>query len=73
MMADTPLRLSQPLDRNQTLSRVLLDLDMPIQLAVVKQPIDLETGRLAKHLAASQVIISPASSPYLLNIGITTS
>ena len=72
-MADLPLRLSQPLYRNQTLSCVLLHLDMPIQVAVVKQPIDLEAGRLAKHLAASQVIIDPASSAYLLNIGITKS
>ena len=72
-MADVPLRLSKPLYRNQTLSCVLLHLDMPIQVAVVKQPIDPAAGRLAKHLAASQVIIDPANSPYLLNIEITTS
>ena len=47
-LADALQLLPQPLYVNQTLSRVLLHIDMLVQVAVVKQPVELRSGLVSK-------------------------
>ncbi len=47
-LEDAQQLLPQPLYVNQMLSRVLLHMDMLVQVAVVKQPVDLRSGLVSK-------------------------
>ena len=47
-MADALQLLPQPLYVNQTLSRVLLHMDMLVKVAIVNQPVELRPGLISE-------------------------
>ena len=50
--------LPQPLYVNQTLSCVLLHMDMLVQVVIVDQSIELRSGLMLRRLAASLIVIN---------------
>ena len=57
-LADALQLLPQSLYVNQTLSRVLLHMDMLVQIAVVDQSVELRSGLVSEAPAASLIVIN---------------